>query len=133
MGLGDFLFKEKEEKYLKQIENLQNKLKQQEYRLAMCSPMSKVQGFRTKSKEMEQKLSYVMEKKISAKKQQLMMDAQRLKGLSPLEKLSSGYAFVTNEKYERINSIQKVEKEDVLTLHFADGSAKVKVMEVADE
>ena len=30
MGLGDFLFKEKEEKYLKQIENLQNKLKQQE-------------------------------------------------------------------------------------------------------
>ena len=30
MGLGDFLFKEKEEKYLKQIEDLQNKLKQQE-------------------------------------------------------------------------------------------------------
>ena len=30
MGLGDFLFKEKEEKYLKQIENLQNKLKKQE-------------------------------------------------------------------------------------------------------
>jgi len=115
------------------IDHIKNKLKQQEYRLAMCSPMSKVQGFRTKSKEMEQKLSYVMEKKISAKKQQLMMDAQRLKGLSPLEKLSSGYAFVTNEKYERINSIQKVEKEDVLTLHFADGSAKVKVMEVADE
>ena len=115
------------------IDRIKNKLKQQEYRLAMCSPMSKVQGFRTKSKEMEQKLSYVMEKKISAKKQQLMMDAQRLKGLSPLEKLSSGYAFVTNEKYERINSIQKVEKEDVLTLHFADGSAKVKVMEVADE
>lgn len=27
MGLGDFLFKEKEEKYLKQIEDLQNKLK----------------------------------------------------------------------------------------------------------
>jgi hypothetical protein len=115
------------------IDRIKNKLKQQEYRLAMCSPMSKVQGFRTKSKEMEQKLSYVMEKKISAKKQQLMMDAQRLKGLSPLEKLSSGYAFVTNEKYEHINSVQKVEREDVLTLHFADGSAKVKVMEVADE
>ena len=30
MGLGDFLFKEKEEKYLKQIEDLQNKLKKQE-------------------------------------------------------------------------------------------------------
>lgn len=30
MGLGDFLFKEKEEKYLKQIENLENKLKEQE-------------------------------------------------------------------------------------------------------
>lgn len=30
MGLGDFLFKEKEEKYLKQIEDLQNKLKEQE-------------------------------------------------------------------------------------------------------
>ena len=29
MGLGDFLFKEKEEKYLKQIENLQIKVKQQ--------------------------------------------------------------------------------------------------------
>ena len=30
MGLGDFLFKAKEEKYLKQIEDLQNKLKKQE-------------------------------------------------------------------------------------------------------
>ena len=30
MGLGDFLFKEKEEKYLKQIEDLKNKLKQKE-------------------------------------------------------------------------------------------------------
>ena len=30
MGLGDFLFKEKEEKYLKQIEDLQKKLKKQE-------------------------------------------------------------------------------------------------------
>ena len=30
MGLGDFLFKEKEEKYLKHIEDLQNKLKKQE-------------------------------------------------------------------------------------------------------
>ena len=30
MGLGDFLFKEKEEKYLKQIEDLRNKLKKQE-------------------------------------------------------------------------------------------------------
>lgn len=30
MGLGDFLFKEKEEKYLKQIEDLQKKLKEQE-------------------------------------------------------------------------------------------------------
>ncbi|WP_454953651.1 hypothetical protein [Fusobacterium hwasookii] len=30
MGLGNFLFKEKEEKYLKQIEDLQNKLKKQE-------------------------------------------------------------------------------------------------------
>ena len=30
MGLGDFLFKEKEEKYLKQIDDLQNKLKKQE-------------------------------------------------------------------------------------------------------
>ena len=30
MGLGDFLFKEKEEKYLKQIEDLHNKLKRQE-------------------------------------------------------------------------------------------------------
>ena len=30
MGLGDFLFKEKEEKYLKQIEDLENKLKKKE-------------------------------------------------------------------------------------------------------
>ena len=30
MGVGDFLFKEKEEKYLKQIEDLQNKLKKKE-------------------------------------------------------------------------------------------------------
>ncbi|WP_195339745.1 hypothetical protein [Fusobacterium sp. 1001295B_180824_G3] len=34
MGLGDFLFKEKEEKYLKQIEDLQQKLKEKEEKIA---------------------------------------------------------------------------------------------------
>lgn len=33
MGLGDFLFKEKEEKYLKQIEELQYKLKKKEHEI----------------------------------------------------------------------------------------------------
>ena len=41
MGLGDFLFKEKEEKYLKQIEDLQNKLKKKE------EEMKKIQGEQT--------------------------------------------------------------------------------------
>ena len=57
MGLADFLFKEKEEKYLKQIEDLQNYLKIQEdeisYLKVQLEDVTKEKDARINSKQLE--------------------------------------------------------------------------------
>ena len=53
---------------------------------------------------------------------------ERLKALSPLDKLELGYAFVTDKKFKRINSVKKLKKDDIITLRFRDGSADAKII-----
>ena len=57
MGLGDLLFKEKEDKYLKQIEDLQNYLKIKDdeisYLTAQLEEVTKEKDARISSKQLE--------------------------------------------------------------------------------
>jgi exodeoxyribonuclease VII large subunit len=51
----------------------------------------------------------------------LLLYAERLKGLSPLEKLSHGYAFIQNEAGQAITKIDQVACGDLLKINVQDG------------
>ncbi|SFA79527.1 Exodeoxyribonuclease VII large subunit [Acetitomaculum ruminis DSM 5522] len=77
----------------------------------------------------EDKLKYLMNLKLSNEKSRLSVYIERLKGLSPLEKLSSGFSYVSDEKGNMINSINNVEKGDCININVKDGSIKAKVVD----
>ena len=70
---------------------------------------------------------------LTSKRHALALYAERLKGLSPLEKLTSGYSYVEDEEGRNVRSVSQVEEGDQLKLHFSDGSADVRVLGKAQD
>ena len=56
-----------------------------------------------------------------------------LKGLSPLDKLNQGYSYVTDEKGNTVNDIQKVQVEDRLQIYVKNGKIHEKCLESRKE
>ncbi|MGN0131855.1 MAG: exodeoxyribonuclease VII large subunit [Lachnospiraceae bacterium] len=101
-----------------------------EARLKALSPEAKLKEQRMRLMHMEERLEKVMDERLSLLKHKMALTAQRLDGLSPLKKLSSGYAFVSDEKGNRIKDIHQLSPGDELSVHLIGGQAKTTVTEV---
>lgn len=101
----------------------------QQYRLALAakSPEILIRDKRQLALNDEMLLEQLMKEKLTEAKNQLGIYAERLNGLSPLKKLSQGYAYVMSEKRERISSVEQVKKGEKLSLYLADGEIEAKV------
>lgn len=71
-----------------------------------------------------------MEQKILSARHQLELYAEEMKGLSPLNKLSGGYAYVSDKDGNNIKSVQSIEQGQEIVLTLRDGSADVTVNKV---
>ena len=65
------------------------------------------------------------------RKRKLELYAERLEGYSPLKKLQSGFAYVSNEAGHNIKSITQVRPDDMLDIRVTDGSIRTKVCAAA--
>ena len=102
------------ERYKKQRENL-------ELRLKYGHPRQKLNEKTGRLLDLENTIQGHFEKKLNHKKQQLYILIERMKGLSPLDKLNQGYSYVRNQDGENINSISQVSKGDKLEVIVTDG------------
>ena len=109
--------------YRRQSEKMQ-------YSLGRLSPGVRVNALRAQSSEAWMKLSQVMTASITDARHSLAIKAEKLKGLSPLEKISSGYAWISDEKEKHLSRAADLEKGQNITVRFADGKAVAEVTEV---
>lgn len=86
------------------------------------SPTNQIQEKRTYCMELEEKLDARMKMKITMQKHRLALDIEKLKGLSPLDKLSKGYAFVEDAKGQALRSVEQLQEKDNLRIYLKDGS-----------
>ena len=102
--------------------------------LLINSPKSKLEGYNNRLKEAKRSLYSALKYGIDKNKESLRVYIERLKGLSPLDKLSLGYAFVTDMEYNRISSVSEVKSQEEILLSFSDGRilAKVERIEKAE-
>ena len=113
-------WKEKElEKYAWKLQHLhpQNKLREQQYRLA----------------ELENKLRTAMERTQEVKKQRFAFYVERMRGLSPLAKLNQGFSYVSAEDGKVIKAVADVQQGDDIKIYVTDGVIRASVRDAYRE
>ena len=75
-----------------------------------------------------------MNDRLLEKRHQFRIYIEKMKGLSPLEKLNQGYAYATDDKGSTLSSITQVEQGERLKIYVTDGriDAEVKKKEPMD-
>lgn len=97
------------------------RLEQYRIRLRFDNPVEQLKSKRQYLADMEEKLRAKMRYKTDKKKQQLLLFAERMKRLSPLEKLGRGYAYVQTESKEALNSVTQVRENEQIRIYLSDG------------
>lgn len=106
---------------LMKTEDYQEQLFYRERQLKSLNPANQLREKRQRLIDCEEKLALYAERALSDKRQRLALLAGRLDGVSPLKRLSSGYAYVSDKDNRLVDSAGKVQKGDKLFLTLSDG------------
>lgn len=112
------------------IKQKRNYLEQIKLRLEYGNPKSKIQQKRQRLLDIEDRLELLIRQNVQQNRYRLAVYAERMRGLSPLRKLSQGYAFVANEEGKMINSIKQVEKGQKLHISVTDGNLEATINKI---
>lgn len=107
----------------------QSLLKELKLRLVYASPAYQIRQKRQFLADAEQRLLSGIRQSIKDKRHRLQLLIAKLEGLSPLAKLSRGYAMVIGGNNKPVQSIAGVEKEEMLTISLIDGDISARVSE----
>lgn len=116
-----------------QIYALRQRMKQYEMKLEYGSPAYQIQEKRTRLMELEDRIGSAMENQIFRARQNLNIYIERMKGLSPLNKLNQGFSYVENEANHSVTCIGQVKPGDNLNIQVTDGRILAKVLETIKE
>ena len=109
------------------------KLERYRIKVGYLHPRNKLREKQQLQVELEQRLRLAMDKKMNLAKQKLAIRIERMKAVSPLEKLNQGFSYVSSEEGKVVKSIEHVKKEDKLTIYMTDGIVKAKVEDTMKE
>lgn len=118
------------------LELCRMKEKELRVRLSYLHPEVTLRERRNRAVEMEDRLRRLMEYRLQSEKHRLAILIERLKGVSPLEKLSQGYAFLEQETEDGrrvVRSIGQVQKGDRLSVCVRDGRIQAEVTGIREE
>lgn len=106
-----------------------NKIRLQAFaaRVKMNSPLGKVREKKTWLMNLEEKLTYAMNGQIAQKRHSLEIYIEKLKGLSPLDKLNQGFSYVSDERDRTVTDINQVQVGDSLRIYLKNGKLRASV------
>ena len=115
------------------IANNRLHLKQYEIRMKYLQPYNRLREQKQRLIGMEEKLRVLMEKRLEKAKYEFSVRLESMKALSPLEKLSKGFGYVTNENGMPVKSVKQIKKGDTLKIELKDGILYTKVTDRIEE
>ena len=89
--------------------------------LRMKHPMHQIREQRQHLLNLEERLQTAMKRQIEYKQNELRLRVSHLKGLSPLEKLEQGLAYVSDAEDNSVHSVEQVAPGDTLSIQLKDG------------
>ena len=90
-------------------------------RMGNVSPERRIAESKKHVDDLQKHISLLMDRKITDNKHKLNISATKLKGLSPLDKLCQGYSYVSDNDGKTVNSIEKVNAGDKISIFVKDG------------
>lgn len=111
----------------------QSRLKELKLRLFYASPAYQIKQKCQFLADMEQRLVNRMNQCLKEKRYRLQIYITKMEGLSPLSKLSRGYALISGKNDKPVQSIYDVAKNDLLTISLMDGDIKARVDETKEQ
>lgn len=115
---------------LKKAEDFQEHLEHMAERLRILNPQNQLAQKRQHLIDMEERLGLYMEQKVKDKRYAFSLLAGRLDAVSPLKRLQSGYAFVSDDEGNMVDTVEAVKRGDMLTVTVQDGKIEAQAMRV---
>ena len=113
----------------RKVEEKKMHLHQAELKLKLFSPASQIREKKMLALQIEERMQEKMRRILENRKSRLLICVERMKGLSPLEKLSSGYAYMTDEKGKNVRSVSQVSPGAAVRIQLKDGQIGAVVTE----
>lgn len=115
------------------LKNKLHKITVFEAKLNALSPVSKLNKQKLLADSYNNKLNLLIKKIIKEKKAELETLSERLKGVSPLERLKAGMAYVTDASGKRVVDVEGLNENDKIKLTMKDGYAFAYIEKVVKE
>ena len=96
-------------------------------KMRYLSPVNMIRTKRTHALSLEEHLQNAMERRLSDSRHKLALYAEQMKGLSPLDKLGQGYAYVSDSAGATLTSVAQVAVGDSVTVYVKDGTISAQV------
>ena len=108
-------------------------LNQYALRVKHMSPSNRIMIKRQEIDDVLNRMSDRIKLKLERKRHELALNVNRLEGLSPLNKLKSGYSYVSLEGGSTLKSIKQVNSGDNIDIFLLDGRVNAKVNNCVDK
>ncbi len=116
-----------EQGMLGQLALVKSRMEQYRIRLGYLSPRQQINDRRQYLSELQERLEREITRKITDARHEMRVYAQKLDGLSPLKKLTQGYAYVTDNSGRAVCRIEQVQPSDMVRIQVTDGEIQAQV------
>ncbi len=113
----------------RQLESARFRLREYQTRLRVRHPRSVLRDYQQRTMEYEDRLRAQMKESLVKSRYRFSIYLEKMKGLSPLEKLNQGYAYVADSQGKTLKSIGQAKTGDMLSVYVQDGMIETVVKE----
>lgn len=101
-----------------------------EMKLRNASPENRMRENRMYAAELQQRMEQQMQRIFSDKKHYVAILAERMERVSPIRKLSSGYAYVADKDGKAVTSTEQVQCGDEISVFLLNGKLQAEVKDI---
>lgn len=114
----------------RKLQDSRSQARHLELRLKLASPESRIRERKMAALSAEERLQERMRRLLERRRHELAIYIERMKGLSPLEKLSSGYSYVEDSAGHNVRSVRQVREGQDITIRVKDGHIAARVVRI---
>ncbi|WP_300801614.1 exodeoxyribonuclease VII large subunit [uncultured Acetatifactor sp.] len=114
----------------RKLQDGRGQARQLELKLKLKSPGSQIRERKMAALSAEERLQERMNRLLERRRHELEIYIERMKGLSPLEKLGSGYSYVEDSAGHNIRSVRQVREGQDITIRVKDGRIGARVVRI---